>query len=123
MYGLKAVRLMLASIWLVIDTRPCRITSSVMGSMVRARRFVCSCTATLPCAVAQPLHRHGRVCPGHPRLDYGREDVDARHKAGHDGGEVGANQTRACSPPRPDGDPNFAELSDLETITGRDQRG
>src|SRR5215831_18338132 len=27
--------------------------------------------------------RHGRACPGHPRLVY--KDVDARHKAGHDG--------------------------------------
>jgi lysophospholipase L1-like esterase len=31
--------------------------------------------------------RHGRACPGHPRLFVReeREDVDARHKAGHDG--------------------------------------
>jgi hypothetical protein len=28
--------------------------------------------------------RHGRACPGHPRLER-RKDVDARHKAGHDG--------------------------------------
>jgi hypothetical protein len=27
------------------------------------------------------LFRHGRACPGHPRLAAG-EDVDARHKAG-----------------------------------------
>jgi hypothetical protein len=32
------------------------------------------------------LSRHGRACPGHPRLDpRAKEDVDARHKAGHDG--------------------------------------
>ena len=32
------------------------------------------------------LSRHGRACPGHPRLLLlmGRKDVDARHKAGHD---------------------------------------
>ena len=30
--------------------------------------------------------RHGRACPGHPRLFCGTKDVDARHKAGHDGG-------------------------------------
>src|SRR5882672_2635976 len=31
------------------------------------------------------LPRHGRACPGHPRLRLApREDVDARHKAGHD---------------------------------------
>src|SRR2546421_9771761 len=31
--------------------------------------------------------RHGRVYPGHPRLDHwsNLKDVDARHKAGHDG--------------------------------------
>jgi 3-oxoacyl-[acyl-carrier protein] reductase len=29
---------------------------------------------------------HGRACPGHPRLSFRGEDVDARHKAGHDGG-------------------------------------
>src|SRR5712671_5744821 len=28
--------------------------------------------------------RHGRACPGHPRLKVSKEDVDARHKAGHD---------------------------------------
>jgi hypothetical protein len=35
--------------------------------------------------------RHGRACPGHPRFSShceedvdGEEDVDARHKAGHD---------------------------------------
>ena len=26
-------------------------------------------------------HRHGRACPGHPRLVLAAEDVDARHKA------------------------------------------
>ena len=29
--------------------------------------------------------RHGRACPGHPRLSRCGTDVDARHKAGHDG--------------------------------------
>jgi putative endonuclease len=34
-------------------------------------------------------YRHGRACPGHPRLAYlpRRKGVDARHKAGHDGVE------------------------------------
>jgi len=33
------------------------------------------------------LPRHGRAWPGHPRLvGSTKEDVDARHKAGHDGG-------------------------------------
>src|SRR5262245_47573515 len=112
---------MLASIWLVIETRPWRITSSVIGSMARAR--VCSCIVKHRSGVAKPLHRHGRACPGHPRLDCSKEDVDARPKAGHDGGEIGAYLTRACSPPRPNGDPNFAKPSDLETITGSDQCG
>ena len=33
------------------------------------------------------LHRHGRACPGHPRLAVlaGSKDVDARDKRGHDG--------------------------------------
>ena len=32
------------------------------------------------------LSRHGRACPGHPRLNGRafRKDVDARHEAGHD---------------------------------------
>jgi hypothetical protein len=32
------------------------------------------------------LDRHGRVCPGHPRLSLldGRKDVDACDKRGHD---------------------------------------
>src|SRR6266849_10436449 len=30
------------------------------------------------------LIRHGRACPGHPRLGVVKKDVDARHKAGHD---------------------------------------
>src|SRR6516165_1854758 len=33
----------------------------------------------------QLLRRHGRAWPGHPRLACGTKDVDARHKAGHDG--------------------------------------
>ena len=38
----------------------------------------------------RPLICHGRACPGHPRLYswLSREDVDARHKAGHDGCEA-----------------------------------
>jgi hypothetical protein len=38
------------------------------------------------------MHRHGRACPGHPRLwaiGINKEDVDARHKAGHDEEETG----------------------------------
>ena len=31
-----------------------------------------------------------RSVPGHPRLARGAKDVDARHKAGHDGGRIGA---------------------------------
>src|ERR1041385_2008549 len=31
------------------------------------------------------LVRHGRARPGHPRLSCIKQDVDARHKAGHDG--------------------------------------
>jgi hypothetical protein len=37
--------------------------------------------------VEPPLIRHGRACPGHPRLACGvaaKEDVDARDKRGHD---------------------------------------
>jgi len=31
------------------------------------------------------VNRHGRACPGHPRLPQAvSQDVDARHKAGHD---------------------------------------
>ena len=35
---------------------------------------------------AMNLHRHGRACPGHPRLCrwIDCQDVDARHEAGHD---------------------------------------
>src|ERR1700733_16185332 len=34
----------------------------------------------------RPLVRHGRACPGHPRLaaTYRIKNVDARHEAGHD---------------------------------------
>ncbi|MCF8478716.1 MAG: hypothetical protein K9G60_16935 [Pseudolabrys sp.] len=34
----------------------------------------------------QAQRRHGRACPGHPRLAVfeRKKDVDARHKAGHD---------------------------------------
>ena len=39
---------------------------------------------------AMTLGRHGRACPGHPRLSLlpRRKDVDARDKRGHDGGIV-----------------------------------
>jgi hypothetical protein len=38
-------------------------------------------------------YRHGRACPGHPRLVLlrGRKDVDARDKRGHDGEAFGGN--------------------------------
>ncbi len=40
--------------------------------------------------------RHGRACPGHPRLIFwaGSEDVDARHKAGHDPVGLSYGETR-----------------------------
>ena len=34
------------------------------------------------------FRRHGRACPGHPRLDCRPKDVDARDKPAHDGGET-----------------------------------
>src|SRR6516165_8480605 len=49
--------------------------------------------------------RHGRACPGHPRLDT-RRNVDARHKAGHDDEESTATWHASSSPrraSRPDG--------------------
>jgi len=38
------------------------------------------------------LNRHGRACPGHPRLSAaeGQKDVDTRDERGHDGGGDGA---------------------------------
>jgi hypothetical protein len=45
------------------------------------------------------LHRHGRACPDHPRLIFGRriEDVDARDKRGHDvDGEAAGQRELAC---------------------------
>jgi hypothetical protein len=39
-------------------------------------------------AATNPHLRHGRACPGHPRLvcvEHCKKVVDARHKAGHDG--------------------------------------
>jgi hypothetical protein len=45
--------------------------------------------ASLPQPNSAHLSRHGRACPGHPRLAASQEkDVDARHKAGHDGAEA-----------------------------------
>ena len=40
-------------------------------------------TAGLGRALLSP--RHGRACHGHPRLSRRKQDVDGRHKAGHDG--------------------------------------
>jgi hypothetical protein len=39
----------------------------------------------LKAALTSLSDRHGRARPGHPRLADGRQGVDARHKAGHDG--------------------------------------
>src|SRR3954451_24114591 len=33
------------------------------------------------------------TCPGHPRVWLRKNDVDAWHKAGHDGGKVGEKET------------------------------
>src|SRR5437660_7619487 len=45
------------------------------------RRIAWPHTADVGATLQDP--RHGRACPGHPRL-YSHQDVDARHKAGHD---------------------------------------
>jgi len=44
----------------------------------------------LRAALALLRDRHGRACPGHPRLSDARQGVDGRHKAGHDGMSEGA---------------------------------
>jgi hypothetical protein len=48
--------------------------------------------------------RHGRACPGHPRLACcsikGRKEVDARHKAGHDESALGNKRLLALLPDR-----------------------
>jgi hypothetical protein len=42
------------------------------------------------------LFRHGRACPGHPRLvAWLGQDVDARHKAGHDEAPAATSRERA----------------------------
>jgi hypothetical protein len=53
-----------------------------MWMPTRCRRATGRCDRS-----ALPAHttRHGRACPGHPRLFFGAKDVDARPKAGHDG--------------------------------------
>ena len=40
--------------------------------------------------------RVNTLVPGHPRLACGnnKKDVDARHRAGHDDGEAGANKLK-----------------------------
>jgi hypothetical protein len=42
--------------------------------------------------MSQPFQRrHGRACPGHPRLAalrHGKKDVDARDERGHDAGVI-----------------------------------
>ncbi len=53
-----------------------------------------------------PRKRHGRACPGHPRLLSWRlkQVVDTRHKAGHNDGEFRARSSPIPSapiPPRP----------------------
>src|SRR5581483_12218741 len=59
--------------------------------------------------------RHGRACPGHPRLKlllpHTKKGMDARHKAGHDGlhppleGEGGGPSKRSA-----DGKPGWGDL-------------
>ena len=43
--------------------------------------------------------RDGRACPGHPRLDRGTTDVDARNKSGHDGTEFDSPIVKNTPPP------------------------
>src|SRR5438128_3719984 len=54
--------------------------------------------------------RHGRAWPGHPRLACGAKVVDGRHKAGHDGGEIGAaiSENSLAAGTRPAASTNFA---------------
>ena len=54
------------------------------GDRVANRRRGFASLKSGPFTLAHP-HRHGRACPGHPRLcGTMKQDVDARHKAGHD---------------------------------------
>jgi hypothetical protein len=67
-------------------------TKIVMAGHSRSKKGV-------GCAWDRPSLRHGRACPGHPRSFFQSseaKDVDARHKAGHDGGAraVGADYVR-----------------------------
>jgi type II restriction/modification system DNA methylase subunit YeeA len=47
-------------------------------------------------ALAALKARHGRACPGHPRLADARQNADAWHKAGHDG--VSEGTRFVCTP-------------------------
>jgi hypothetical protein len=53
------------------------------------------------CSLAIVIPRHGRACPGHPRLKtrQRKEDVDARDKRGHDGESSGLNVQYVARPP------------------------
>ena len=44
------------------------------------------------------MARHGRACPGHPRLSVAMQGVDARDKRGHDGGGALWLAKPACQP-------------------------
>jgi hypothetical protein len=60
----------------------------------RATTWWWICRAVHQCQIA----RHGRARPGHPRLLCStKKDVDARHKAGHDGQTTCANIRRSCA--------------------------
>ena len=77
-----------------------RTLSSAASSEAAAMALAISVSRAAMSVMALLLPRHGRACPGHPRLASVKEGVDARHKAGHDERE---NRVRppSAAPPWP----------------------
>src|SRR5215467_13135594 len=87
-------------------TRPAAIQASASRREARPARAITLAMRSPDLSVfsAILIVRHGRACPGHPRLLCRSvyKDVDARHKAGHDGinGQTIFHADRARRSPR-----------------------
>ncbi len=74
--------------WLLNRRNDSRAPDAMVGGDHRASARGASCRAGGRIGFVIPPLRHGRACPGHPRLlPPTAQDVDARPKAGHDDGE------------------------------------
>jgi SAM-dependent methyltransferase len=111
LHALAALRLGAAQVTAIdIDPVSVRTAQSVLGRFAPLHGLEHS-----PIASTYPP-RHGRACPGHPRVVCDRKDVDARNKSGHDGSEFASTISKDDLSPPPSGTSSVKWTVDCRSI-------